>query len=58
MFAILVSCMRQQLWHLVVTSGCCATHLFWKMVVLWYVTLYSVLLSLPNSNAYVGSVQL
>lgn len=30
--------MRQQPWLQLVTSGCCATHLFWRMVVLWYVT--------------------
>jgi hypothetical protein len=49
------SSMRLQLWHQLVTSGYCATHLFWRMVVLWYVALCKfflnqVSLSLSLSN--------
>lgn len=32
-----ISSMRRLLWRQLVTSGCCATRPFWKMVVLWYV---------------------
>lgn len=32
-----ISSMHRLPWHLLAISGCCATLLFWKMVVLWYV---------------------